>query len=97
MFIAIVIVHVLVCLFLVFVVLLQTGRGAELGAAFGGMGQATFGRGQSTFITKFTTARDWPGGRRLPSRLDGISAGTIAFDEIDDRRRDAAQLPQRCL
>ena len=56
MFLAIVIVHVLVSLFLVFVVLLQTGRGAELGAVFGGMGQATFGRGQSTFITKFTTA-----------------------------------------
>lgn len=56
MFFAIVIVHVLVSIFLVFVVLLQTGRGAELGAAFGGMGQATFGRGQSTFITKFTTA-----------------------------------------
>ena len=55
MFYAILIVHVLVSVFLVFVVLLQTGRGAELGAAFGGMGQATFGRGQSTFITKFTT------------------------------------------
>lgn len=55
MFLALVIIHVLVSLFLVFVVLLQTGRGAELGAAFGGMGQATYGRGQSTFITKFTT------------------------------------------
>ena len=55
MFFALVIIHVLVSLFLVFVVLLQTGRGAELGAAFGGMGQATYGRGQSTFITKFTT------------------------------------------
>ena len=55
MFYALVIVHVLVSIFLVFVVLLQTGRGAELGAAFGGMGQTTYGRGQSTFITKFTT------------------------------------------
>lgn len=55
MFLALVIIHVLVSVFLVFVVLLQTGRGAELGAAFGGMGQATYGRGQSTFITKFTT------------------------------------------
>ena len=55
MFFILVIIHVLVSLFLVFVVLLQTGRGAELGAAFGGMGQATYGRGQSTFITKFTT------------------------------------------
>ncbi len=55
MFYALLIVHVLVSIFLVFVVLLQTGRGAELGAAFGGMGQTTFGRGQATFITKFTT------------------------------------------
>lgn len=55
MFYALLIVHILASVFLVFVVLLQTGRGAELGAAFGGMGQTTFGRGQSTFITKFTT------------------------------------------
>ena len=56
MFYALLIVHVLASIFLVFIVLLQTGRGAELGAAFGGMGQTTFGRGQATFITKFTTA-----------------------------------------
>ncbi|MBI3993586.1 MAG: preprotein translocase subunit SecG [Candidatus Lambdaproteobacteria bacterium] len=55
MFIALLILHVLVAIGLVFVVLLQSGRGAELGAAFGGVGQATFGRSQSTFITKFTT------------------------------------------
>lgn len=55
MFYALIIIHVLVSIFLVFVVLLQTGRGAELGAAFGGMGQSTSGRGKSTFITKFTT------------------------------------------
>ena len=55
MFIALVILHVLVAVGLVFVVLLQSGRGAELGAAFGGVGQSSFGRSQSTFITKFTT------------------------------------------
>ena len=55
MFIALLIVHVLVAIGLVFVVLLQSGRGAELGAAFGGVGQSSFGRSQSTFITKFTT------------------------------------------
>lgn len=47
--------HVIVAISLVLIVLLQTGRGAELGAAFGGMGQATYGRGQSTFISKLTT------------------------------------------
>lgn len=55
MFIALLIVHVIVAVSLVFIVLLQTGRGAELGAAFGGMGQATQGRGQSTFLSKATT------------------------------------------
>jgi preprotein translocase subunit SecG len=56
MFLAILIVHVLVSIFLVLIVLVQTGRGAELGAAFGGTGQATFGRTQATFLTKLTTA-----------------------------------------
>ena len=55
MFIALVVVHILTSLVLVLVVLLQSGRGAELGAAFGGVGQATFGRTQSTFISKLTT------------------------------------------
>lgn len=55
MFLAILIVHVLVSIFLVLIVLIQTGRGAELGAAFGGMGQATYGRTQGTFLTKLTT------------------------------------------
>lgn len=56
MFIALIVLHVFISISLVLIVLLQTGRGAELGAAFGGMGQATFGRGQSTFLTKVTTA-----------------------------------------
>ncbi|MDH4120340.1 MAG: preprotein translocase subunit SecG [Deltaproteobacteria bacterium] len=54
MFTSILIVHTLICLLIIFVVLLQTGRGAELGAAFGSMGQATFSRGRLTFISKFT-------------------------------------------
>jgi preprotein translocase subunit SecG len=50
-----VVLHILVSVVLVLTVLLQAGRGAELGAAFGGMGQTTYGRGQTTFIAKFTT------------------------------------------
>jgi preprotein translocase subunit SecG len=51
-----VILHVLVCLFLIFVVLLQRGKGAEMGAAFGGSSQTLFGsRGASTFLSKLTT------------------------------------------
>ena len=49
------IIHVTVCIFLILIVLLQTGKGAELGAAFGSVGQANAIRTSSTFIGKFTT------------------------------------------
>jgi len=52
----ILVIHVLVCLFLIFIVLLQGGKGAELGAAFGGSSQTLFGsRGAATFLSKLTT------------------------------------------
>lgn len=48
--------HVIVCIFLVAVVLLQRGKGAQIGAVFGGGGGATmFGsRGAGNFLTKLT-------------------------------------------
>src|ERR1700757_2154366 len=51
------IVHVLVCIFLVIVVLLQSGKAADLAGAFGGMGsQTAFGpRGSATILSKATT------------------------------------------
>jgi preprotein translocase subunit SecG len=51
------ILHVLVSLFLIFIVLVQGGKGAELGAAFGaGSSQTLFGgRGAATFLNKITT------------------------------------------
>jgi len=51
------ILHVLVCFFLVAVVLLQRGKGAQVGAVFGGGGGSTmFGaRGAGNFLTKLTT------------------------------------------
>lgn len=52
------IVHVIVCLFLVVVVLLQSGKAADLAGAFGGMGsQTVFGpRGAATALSRATTA-----------------------------------------
>jgi preprotein translocase subunit SecG len=49
--------HIIVCLLLVIVVLLQSGKSADLAGAFGGMGsQSTFGpRGAATFLSKMTT------------------------------------------
>ncbi len=53
----IVIIHVIVCLALIMIVLLQTGKGADMGASFGGGGSQTlFGSsGASTFLSKATT------------------------------------------
>ncbi len=47
--------HVLVGLLLIVVVLLQAGKGADIGAAFGGASQTFFGgRGAATFLAKAT-------------------------------------------
>ncbi|MDR2017658.1 MAG: preprotein translocase subunit SecG [Syntrophobacterales bacterium] len=55
---AIAIIHVLVSIALILIVLLQTGRGSDVGAAFGsGSSQTLFGSsGSSGFMTKLTTA-----------------------------------------
>jgi preprotein translocase subunit SecG len=52
------IVHILACVSLIAVVLLQTGKGADMGATFGtGGSQSVFGAGGgSTFMSKVTTA-----------------------------------------
>ncbi|MGQ9635423.1 MAG: preprotein translocase subunit SecG [Bryobacteraceae bacterium] len=57
MVILLTVVHVLVCFFLVIVVLLQSGKAADLAGAFGGMGsQTAFGpRGSATVLSKATT------------------------------------------
>lgn len=51
------IIHFIVCMALIMIVLLQTGKGADMGAAFGGgSSQTLFGStGASTFLTKATT------------------------------------------
>jgi preprotein translocase subunit SecG len=50
--------HVIVCVILVLVVLLQSGKGADLAGAFGGGAtQTAFGsRGPASFLSKMTTA-----------------------------------------
>lgn len=51
------IIHYVVCIFLIIVVLLQSGKAADLAGAFGGMGsQTVFGpRGSATVLSKATT------------------------------------------
>ena len=57
MFILLLIVHIIVCLFLVGVVLIQQGKSADLAGAFGGQGsQTAFGpRGAANLLTRLTT------------------------------------------
>ena len=52
-----IIVHVFVCIALIMIVLFQSGKGADMGAAFGGGSSNTlFGStGASTFLSKATT------------------------------------------
>jgi len=50
------IIHVLVSIGLILVVLLQTGKGADMGAVFGGSSSTIFGSsGAGNFLTRLTT------------------------------------------
>ena len=82
-------VHVIVCLFLIIVVLLQSGKAADLTAAFGGQGsQTVFGpRGAATALSRATTIAAGMfmvtsltlsvvatrGGKAVPSILDKLA------------------------
>lgn len=49
-------IHILACIGLIVIVLFQKGKGASMGAAFGGSSQAVFGSsGAMTFLNKVTT------------------------------------------
>jgi preprotein translocase subunit SecG len=48
--------HIVVCVILILVILLQAGKGANMGAAFGGSSQTVFGSsGPASFLGKMTT------------------------------------------
>lgn len=50
-------IHVLVCMIMVGIILLQRGKGADIGAAFGGGSHTLFGaRGATSFLAKVTIA-----------------------------------------
>jgi preprotein translocase subunit SecG len=56
MLILLTVVHVIACIILVLVVLLQAGKGADMGAVFGGASSTIFGSsGAGNFLTRLTT------------------------------------------
>ena len=98
-----VVLYVIVCLFLIAVVLLQTGKRADLAGAFGGGGsQTAFGtRGAATFLSRMTTVfavlfmilslalsiYSSRGGRQSGSVLDKIPVGSSAPAAMDPGKK----------
>ncbi|MPZ75177.1 MAG: preprotein translocase subunit SecG [Deltaproteobacteria bacterium] len=91
MVIAVTIIHFIVCIGLILVVLLQTGKGAEIGAVFGGGSSSTiFGSsGAGNFLTKLTTAMAIV--FMITSLALGYFAGQRPTATIFDQRSPAAQ------
>ena len=53
----VILLHIVVCIALILIVLLQKGKGADMGAAFGGSSQTVFGSaGAASFLSKVTAA-----------------------------------------
>lgn len=101
MIIFLTIIHVIVCLFLILVVLLQSGKAADIVGAFGGMGsQTTFGpRGAATALTKATAGAaalfmlTSLSLAVLQTRNAGISGPGSALDQLPSTPASSAPAP----
>ena len=96
MIIFLTIIHVIVCLFLVVVVLLQSGKAADLAGAFGGMGsQTVFGpRGSATVLSRATTvAAALFMITSLSLSILATRAGAGSSNNLLDRKRPAQTTP----
>jgi preprotein translocase subunit SecG len=95
MIIAITIVHVIVSVGLILVVLLQTGKGAEVGAVFGGSSSTIFGSsGAGNFLTRLTT------GMAIVFMMTSLTLGYFAGRKpsatiFDNRAPVQSQTPQQ--
>ena len=86
MYTLMIIIHVVVSLALILIVLLQTGKGAEMGAGFGGgSNQTIFGsRGAATFLSKITT------GAAVMFMLTSLSLAIMTKNRTGSVIRDTA-------
>lgn len=88
----IVIIHLIACFLMIGAILLQSGKGAEIGAAFGGSSQTVFGsRGPANFLSKFTVVV------AAVFMMTSFSLAILAKDRtfsstiIDLKRKDTSQ------
>jgi preprotein translocase subunit SecG len=97
MVILLTVLHVIVCVFLVIVVLLQSGKAADLAGAFGGMGsQTVFGpRGSATALSRATTlaAALFMVTSLTLSVMSARSGGRSAPSVLDKAKKAPAQKP----
>jgi preprotein translocase subunit SecG len=97
-------IHVIVCVALIMIVLLQTGKGADMGAAFGGgSSQSLFGStGASTFLSKATTvaaivfmitslALAYMSSNRTGKSIMTNTAAPVSAPATSETKTDAAQ------
>jgi preprotein translocase subunit SecG len=94
MFTLVTIVHVLVCIGLILIVLLQTGKGADVGAVFGGSSATLFGSsGAGNFLTRLTTIMAIV--FMITSILLGYFSGKKPSASVFDAARPRAEQPAR--
>ena len=84
-----IVIHIVVCVALIMIVLLQTGKGADMGAAFGGGGSQTlFGStGASTFLSKATT------GAAIVFMLTSLSLAYLSSRGTSESIMETTQAP----
>ena len=104
LYIFLIILHILICLVLILIVLLQAGKGADMGAAFGGSSQTVFGSsGAGTFLGKMTAgvailfmltslALTYTASHRSSSLMDR-SKRPVTGQALPITKPDAAKLP----
>jgi len=96
MIILVTVIHVLVCIGLILVVLLQTGKGAEVGAVFGGSSATIFGSsGAGNFLSRLTTGMAIV--FMITSLTLGYFAGRKPSETIFDKQPAATAPPGRTV
>jgi preprotein translocase subunit SecG len=89
MYVVVTVIHVFACLFLIGVVLLQQGKGADMGAVFGGSSSTIFGSsGAGNFLTRLTT------GMAVVFMLTSLTLTYSSGRRVGSTVFDSAPLPE---